>query len=204
MSDPTPSGDRRAFLAAVREKPGCETTRLAFADWLQEHGATDLDRATEEFIRLSCGPRHHSANMPKAAYEWLWANWRRLIPTALESGRLIPPRPGREAEAWQGASIQLLFPIAPVPRGHPLAVNGWLCARPRLEFMAGFLNRVWVGKAEARAVLFPLLLQDQPNLVDAVQQLNDAAPPAQTRQRRRKATPPVPPPPFVPAAPENA
>jgi uncharacterized protein (TIGR02996 family) len=41
------SDDRAAFLAAIREAPEDDTSRLVFADWLEEHG--DDQRA--EFIR---------------------------------------------------------------------------------------------------------------------------------------------------------
>jgi uncharacterized protein (TIGR02996 family) len=39
-----------ALLAAIRESPDEDTPRLAYADWLDEHG--DPDRA--EFIRVQC------------------------------------------------------------------------------------------------------------------------------------------------------
>jgi uncharacterized protein (TIGR02996 family) len=37
-----------AFLEAIRDEPGDDAPRLAFADWLEEHG----DAARSEFIRL--------------------------------------------------------------------------------------------------------------------------------------------------------
>ena len=44
------TGDRDAFLAAVRAAPDDDLPRLVYADWLEERG--DGERA--EFIRLSC------------------------------------------------------------------------------------------------------------------------------------------------------
>src|SRR6266542_2811283 len=45
-----PHPERAAFLAAICASPEDDTVRLAFADWLDEHG--ESDRA--EFIRLGC------------------------------------------------------------------------------------------------------------------------------------------------------
>jgi uncharacterized protein (TIGR02996 family) len=41
---------RAAFLDAIRAKPGDDTLRLIFADWLEEHG----ESARANFIRLQC------------------------------------------------------------------------------------------------------------------------------------------------------
>lgn len=50
MPTNTPTTDRAAFLAAIRDRPGDDLPRLVFADWLEEHG--EPDRA--EFIRVQC------------------------------------------------------------------------------------------------------------------------------------------------------
>ena len=42
--------ERKAFLKALKKNEDDVTTRLVYADWLDEHG--DADRA--EFIRLQC------------------------------------------------------------------------------------------------------------------------------------------------------
>ncbi|MBP3956271.1 hypothetical protein J8F10_13355 [Gemmata sp. G18] len=45
-----------------------------FADWLDENAETDRDRATAEFIRVSClGRNTASGFMPRQAYQWLGA-----------------------------------------------------------------------------------------------------------------------------------
>jgi uncharacterized protein (TIGR02996 family) len=49
-----------AFLAALAENPEDETTRLVFADWLEEHD--EPDRA--EFIRVQCALARLAANDP--------------------------------------------------------------------------------------------------------------------------------------------
>ena len=45
-----PTDEQRALWAAIRANPGDDTERLAYADWLQEHG----DEARAEFIRVQC------------------------------------------------------------------------------------------------------------------------------------------------------
>ncbi|MBY0456405.1 MAG: TIGR02996 domain-containing protein, partial [Gemmataceae bacterium] len=50
--------DRDALLAAIRANPDEDTPRLAFADWLDEHG-DEADRARAEFIRVQCELARH-------------------------------------------------------------------------------------------------------------------------------------------------
>lgn len=45
--------DEQLLIKAIGEDPADDTTLLVYADWLQEHGDCDRDRATEEYIRLS-------------------------------------------------------------------------------------------------------------------------------------------------------
>lgn len=45
--------DRDALLAAIAAQPDEDAPRLALADWLEEHGATESDRARGEYIRTS-------------------------------------------------------------------------------------------------------------------------------------------------------
>src|SRR5262249_59015437 len=52
--------DRRALMAAIIANPDEDTPRLAFADWLQEHGDKH-DQARAEFIRLQI----EEAGLPK-------------------------------------------------------------------------------------------------------------------------------------------
>ena len=46
--------DGYALLRAIEADPDEDTPRLAYADWLDEHAATDADRARAEFIRVQC------------------------------------------------------------------------------------------------------------------------------------------------------
>ena len=50
--------EREAFIEAIATNPGEDTPRLAFADWLQEHG----EEPRAEFIRLQCAPARHPYN----------------------------------------------------------------------------------------------------------------------------------------------
>ena len=78
---------RQELLEAIRKNPVEDTPRLMYADYLDEIGTTDLDRATVEFIRLSCdlksGGRKRSDMMPRSVYQWLPANKYRLIPSVV-------------------------------------------------------------------------------------------------------------------------
>src|SRR5215203_4619487 len=46
--------DAPAFFRAIEANPDDDTPRLVYADWLDEHAATDADRARAEFIRVQC------------------------------------------------------------------------------------------------------------------------------------------------------
>lgn len=48
--------ERHAFYEAVILDPDDVTTRLAFADWLDERGTRPSDPQRAEFIRLQCSP----------------------------------------------------------------------------------------------------------------------------------------------------
>src|SRR6516164_7932922 len=43
-----------ALLEAVKDQPGDDDRRIALADWLEERGSEDADRARGRFIRLQC------------------------------------------------------------------------------------------------------------------------------------------------------
>jgi uncharacterized protein (TIGR02996 family) len=49
-----PHPDLSAMLEAVKDHPDDDTHRLAVADWLEECGSDDADRARGRFIRLQC------------------------------------------------------------------------------------------------------------------------------------------------------
>lgn len=76
--------EREALLAAIRESPDNDLPRLIYADYLDEHGSRGRDAATVEFIRISCKYMNAQVKiMPREAYPWIEANWRRLVPAVL-------------------------------------------------------------------------------------------------------------------------
>lgn len=163
--------DRQGFLAAIRAEPADDVRRLVYADWLDDHGESDLDRATSEFIRLSCD-RHGRDTMPAAAYRWLLdvtyvpdgprvravatANWRRLVPALLGAHRggtpIADERHGRRV--WCELRLLLTLPGDRLPVHRPTPAN--------LYFRRGFLEALKVCHAGARALLAPLARADQP------------------------------------------
>lgn len=107
--------DRGAMIRAIRANRDDRHARLVYADWLDEYGATDCDRATAEYLRLcSDGNRLPSGNkfLPAPAYRWLadpGAPWNRRIGFPLPGGPALAglprydvylrERPGEEIEA---------------------------------------------------------------------------------------------------------
>src|SRR5262249_36489686 len=55
MVKPVPA-DAQALLAEIAERPGDNTPRLVYADWLDEHGGEPEDHDRAEVIRLQCRP----------------------------------------------------------------------------------------------------------------------------------------------------
>lgn len=74
--------DRESLIAAIEAHSAEDTPRLVFADYLDEANTSDWDRATAEFIRLTCTG---SARVVRAKLwlknNWLKNNWHRLIPS---------------------------------------------------------------------------------------------------------------------------
>ncbi|HEY1191221.1 MAG TPA: TIGR02996 domain-containing protein [Gemmata sp.] len=90
------SDEERALVTAIQAAPDENTARLAYADWLDENGTTDQQRARSEWIRLTCNDRSKRTQMPtgrqvRKAGEpaWLRANANRLWPNLMrfESAR---------------------------------------------------------------------------------------------------------------------
>jgi uncharacterized protein (TIGR02996 family) len=75
--------EAKAFLRSVLERPDDDTPRLAFADWLGEHG----EGARAEFIRAQCELQHLPGDDPRRA---------RLLGRAKE---LL----AAQADSWAGA-----------------------------------------------------------------------------------------------------
>ena len=58
MPDHTALSQRHAFLAAIKDDPENDTSRLVFADWLDDHGEPERP----QFIRLQCRAASLNAN----------------------------------------------------------------------------------------------------------------------------------------------
>jgi uncharacterized protein (TIGR02996 family) len=55
--------DRAALFAGVREDPDDDAPRLVLADWLDEHGSDEDDRAHAELIRVQCEAVRRAAEL---------------------------------------------------------------------------------------------------------------------------------------------
>jgi len=68
------------FLAAIRAEPDDLTHRLVYADWLEEHGSSDVERAQAELIRVQIAREAADADGDdywslRARERWLLARW---------------------------------------------------------------------------------------------------------------------------------
>jgi uncharacterized protein (TIGR02996 family) len=155
------AGDRLALLCDIWEHVTDDTPRLVYADWLDEHGAGGLDAATAEFIRASClkGTKPGCA-MPRTAYPWIRANWKRLIPTAVAKYDVLMPRDhpdfGRSRLRHMG------FNGREVWTAWYLEDHWTRGASVNLTYYRGFVTAVGMWSAVSRLELYPLLGQDQP------------------------------------------
>jgi uncharacterized protein (TIGR02996 family) len=169
--------DREALLAAIKAKPDEDTPRLMFADYLDEFGECKRDRATAEFIRITC----QMATKPKMASVRA-GNWldgypdgfkaadgkRRPKPDQSYVHRLCPT-----LAAWVNGRQYSREPQGTYPYVRHTREGRWVELRhhknrnflpeiTKIEFWRGFVRRVefrhW---AEAEEIL-PLILADQP------------------------------------------
>jgi uncharacterized protein (TIGR02996 family) len=154
--------DRDSFLAAIRADPADDVVRLAFADWLDEHGESDRDAATVEFIRLSCD-LSGKGRMPKPAYRWIETNWRRLIPRAVGAARPIPILHG-VTRPITAPPINTEYRMGRVVACRVGLSDGRKVRRYSMsfEFHRGFLLGWRRFSLVADRILAPLLLSDQP------------------------------------------
>lgn len=130
----TPQPDRLVLLRAIVAHPDEDTPRLAFADWLDEHGTADADHARAEFLRVACKLKP-KVRITKDEQNWLAEHWQRLLPTA--SARL-----GTSGDhGWSGRNLRLWGSVGPMA---VVSVD--------LEFWRGFVRRVsWGGGFERLA-----------------------------------------------------
>ena len=73
--------DEQAFLNALKANPADDTTRLVYADWLDEHG----DPLRAEFIRVQCELATGRGEYP--ARKALWVRQWDLLVIAISTGR---------------------------------------------------------------------------------------------------------------------
>ncbi len=69
---------QHALLQGILDSRADNLPRLVYADWLEENCVNDVDVATVEFIRVSCGKPREQTIL------WLKDNWHRLAPTFLK------------------------------------------------------------------------------------------------------------------------
>lgn len=74
--------DRHALLRAIVANPAENSLRLAYADWLEEHGTSEADAARVEFVRLWFKMKPGLRSTTRAIAAWLNDHWRRLWPSA--------------------------------------------------------------------------------------------------------------------------
>lgn len=181
-----PARDRFDFLMKIKEQPEEDTIRVVYADWLDEFGDGDLDRATAEFIRVTCDMRSRKAASMKAG-KWLGGdirnpkfhmngnldilardgevdNWERLVPTLFEwILRVCRYAIKRNLVGWELGHPSIEWLRA----GRWLKV--WWYGMPdylpevfELEFWRGFVRRVRVRHWAMFDAILPRLLVDQP------------------------------------------
>jgi uncharacterized protein (TIGR02996 family) len=127
---------RLALLKSILAAPNDDLPRLVFADWLDENGTSDADRARAEYLRLSIAAEEAATNTPKV-YAWMKPNLQRLLPTVAALGRLKFRRVGA-----RGLSLKI---GEPDPDGAVTMVTifytrGFAC---RIEYRPDVYERMW-------------------------------------------------------------
>lgn len=150
--------ERQAFVNAIKAHPRDFTPRLVFADWLDEQpDPTDLDRATAEFIRISCKATNHKTStvMPKEAYPWLHENWRRLIPQACAA---IRPH-----NFWWRRNGRVIYLRTIVPAKEPFVVGNHVGGRVEMlvEYLYGFVDSITHFRPYSK-LMIDAMTADQP------------------------------------------
>ena len=125
--------DRDALLAAILENPGCDTVRLAFADWLEENG----EEMRGELIRQHIAKplKHQSAPGVPARWEWF---------ASAEVVELAPALPGVSWGVSRGFVSEIHLPCAAfmqhaegIFRAHPVTKVVLTDVRPTMSEFEG-------------------------------------------------------------------
>lgn len=152
-ADPT----RAMLLRAIVADRDDDTPRLAYADHLDEHGTTDCDRATAEFIRLDCDGvfKRENSPVPRRVRAWLYACCERLVPSLMalsDEPYWAPPEP-YYAHSGRYTFVRLWLPGRVTRRE---------CYVVALRYRRGFVDRCICRSDHAALLTYPALLADQP------------------------------------------
>jgi uncharacterized protein (TIGR02996 family) len=120
--------DRLALLRAIAAAPDEDTPRLAYADWLDESGNSDADRARAELLRIACRMKP-KIRITKDEQKWLAEHWRRLLPTVSVRMTELGAKP--LDHQWRGRVVGV-WSFDPQTRGHRVWVG--------LEIWRGFVR----------------------------------------------------------------
>jgi uncharacterized protein (TIGR02996 family) len=147
--------ERDALLAAILDNPKDDMPRLVFADWLQEYGDGDLDRATEEFIRLSIRMTLKDQIILLANKN----NWRGFVPTFaknLHGYRVM------DTFEWDDKSIIAMVICKVRDKATRYRSSSVLTTSVRLYFRGGFLWKYSCPSSIVKRKIEPAIYADQP------------------------------------------
>lgn len=156
--------DRENFISAILAEPNDDLSRLAFADWLDDNGEGERDRATAEFIRLSCR-MEQSERLSLAEGKWLdhGMNYAKLLPTLFAWLDKTNTRDGDMASYSYGSH----FPLTWERKGRNLIIRYrrspiYIPEICTIEFWRGFVRKVVNRHYETSDEFIRLILPDQP------------------------------------------
>lgn len=158
---------REDLLEAIRSKKEEDTPRLLYADYLEEFGRGDIDAATVEFVRVACpverGKAKWQTRMPLAAYDWLYGNWDRLVPSyaaTLERPTIVLAITGRKRPMFfvNGRVVETYWKPPQKP-DTSITVRHFSV---RLVFWKGFLVNCPLTTRVYASQILALLRTDQP------------------------------------------
>ena len=142
--------DAAALLAAICDRPDDDTPRLVFADWLDDHAASDADRARVELIRLWFSLQPGMRSTTRTLSDWLVRNWRRLWPrVAVAANAHRGVRLGAKGRVLRG---QLAW----------YSNNGIASSDLKVHFDRGSAERVQFGDRAGYEHLWTAFAHDEP------------------------------------------
>lgn len=98
--------DHQEFLRAISDAPACDATRLAYADWLEDHGEPHEARYLRTELELFALPLD-SADAP-AIRARLWQAWAEVDPAWLRrmtQPRILRANPTPYPSGWMGIAL---------------------------------------------------------------------------------------------------